>query len=297
MRSRLRPLLVNAGEVRTDAARREAAAALGDRVRPKVRVADVLDIERSGLSNEAYSYALRSHFDWVVYDAETNLAEFAVEFDGASHDDPAARRRDATKNEVCAALGLPLLRIDRTAYRPTARRTVIGYLVESWAAYRGFCEGQKRGDIPADEIFMPWAVLDVGDDGQVSFRDISGYARRMVERLHVSGQVTEWGPTSACRGSSEGDREHAEGFAWVGTPNGQLVVGHARIRAFSFPAVGDSDLAEDLALLDLADRLSRLTEGDQGVLVEPKTAGLPALGPGSGWSWGGPVSVADIPPG
>jgi hypothetical protein len=97
-------------------------------------------------------------------------------------------------------LGLPLLRIDRAAYRPTIRRTVIGYLTESWAAYRGFCDAQERGDIPEDEIFVPWAVLDVGDDGRASFRDISGYARRMVARLHESGRVTDWGPTSACRG-------------------------------------------------------------------------------------------------
>ena len=296
MRSRLRPLLVNEGEVRTDAALREAAEALGYRVSPKVRVADVLDIDRSGLSDPAYGYALRSHFDWVVYDSETNLPEFAVEFDGESHEDPAARRRDVTKNGICAIFGLPLLRIDKAAYRPTIRRTVIGYLVESWAAYRGFCDAQERGDIPEEEIFTPWAVLDVGDDGRASFRDISGYARRMVARLHESGRVTDWGPTSACRGSMEGDREHAEGFAWVGTPDGRLVVGHARIRAFSFPAVGDSDLAEDLALFDLADRLSRLTEGDDGVLVERTVASLPALGPGSGWSWGGPVTVADIPP-
>ncbi len=59
-----------------------AAQAAGYRIAPKVRVADVLPIENSGLSNAEYSYALRSHFDWVVTEGEDRDPQFAVEFDG-----------------------------------------------------------------------------------------------------------------------------------------------------------------------------------------------------------------------
>jgi hypothetical protein len=280
---RRRPLLINEGEMRTDAALREAAKDLGFGVHTKVRVADALAIDRSGLSSEAYSYALRSHFDWVVTDEATTQPEFAVEFDGESHGTDDARRRDALKDEICRHLGLPLLRIDRSAFRPTTRRTVIGYLVEAWATYRGFCEAQERGDIPPDEIFMPWATIDVDEDGHWAFRDISAPARRLVERLWASGLLTEPGPTSATRGSEEGDPDHAEAHAWVETTSGMFVVGHARFRTYSFPAVVDSELAEDLALLDLAGRLARLTEGDDSVLVSRADAHLPSLD--RGWSW------------
>jgi hypothetical protein len=68
---RRRPLLVNDGEFKTDKALHEAAEALGYGVHTKVRVADALAIDHSGLHDEQYGYALRSHFDWVVTDLKT----------------------------------------------------------------------------------------------------------------------------------------------------------------------------------------------------------------------------------
>ena len=65
-----RPLLVNGHEVNTDKALERAAEAAGYRIARKVRVADVLPIANSGLSNAEYRYALRSHFDWVVTEGE-----------------------------------------------------------------------------------------------------------------------------------------------------------------------------------------------------------------------------------
>lgn len=283
---RRRRLLVNEGEIRTDEALREAAEAAGYRVHAKVRLADALAIDHSGLSSEAYSYALRAHFDWVVADIGTSRPEFAVEFDGESHETPDARRRDALKDDICGRLGLPLLRIDSAAYRPTTRRTVIGYLVEAWGSYQAFYDAQDKGLIPDDEIFEAWITLDLNEDGTYSFRDISAPSRRLVYRLHEAGILTEWGPTDASRGPSDEDREHAEGFAWVRTTDGYLVVGHARVRVYSFPAVRAEDLADEISHLDLAGRLSRLTEGDRSVLVDPATVTLPEIGLGSGWSGG-----------
>lgn len=71
------------------------------------------------------------------------------------------------------------------------------------------------------------------------------------------------------------------------TPAGKVIVGHARIRGYSFPAVLDFDLADDLAHLDLAAKISRLTEGDTSVLQERSSVTLPTIGAGSGWSGGG----------
>lgn len=296
MTAAVKPLLVNEGEFKTDAALREAAESIGYRVHTKVRVGDVLGIEHSGLSSEAFGYALRSHFDWVITDLETMTPEFGVEFDGPSHDEPDAQRRDLLKDEICDRLDFPLLRIDRSGFRPAARRTVIGYLVESWALMKGFFEAQANGQIPDDEIFMPWAVIEgVDERGHITWRDLAQPCRILVERLFSAGLIKLPSPTYAYRGRRPDDPHHAEAYAWVHVVTGQLVIGHARIRAYSFPAVSDADLADDLAHMDLADHLARWREGDRSVLVAVDDARLPNRFPGSGWSGGGIVSMGPKP--
>lgn len=49
-------------------------------------MADVLQIEGSGVSNEEYGYALKAHFDFVVADLDST-AEFLVEFRRSSTQD------------------------------------------------------------------------------------------------------------------------------------------------------------------------------------------------------------------
>jgi hypothetical protein len=293
---RRRPLLVNEGEFRTDEALREAAAAVGYGVHTKVRVADALAIDRSGLSDEAYSYALRSHFDWVVTDLETTRPEFAVEFDGDSHLTDVVPRRDALKDEVCERLGLPLLRIDRAGFRPTIRRSVIGYLVESWAMWKAFDDAQEKGVIPLDEVFEPWAVIEgVDENGNIEWRDMAAPMRRMVGRLWQAGTLASPSPWYAYRTGRPDDPDHAEAYAWVYAPDGKVIVGHALIRAYSFPAVLDMDLADDLAHLDLGAKISRLTEGDLSVLQDPSAVDLPTIGPGAGGGWSGGGVMLDPP--
>lgn len=285
---RRQPLLVNEGEFRTDGALREAAAEVGYGVHTKVRIADALTIDRSGLTAEAYGYALRAHFDWVVTDLETTKPEFAVEFDGDSHRNEVVRHRDGLKDAICDRLGLPLLRIDRAGWRPTIRRTVIGYLVESWALWRAFDEAQERGIIPLDEVFEPWAVIEgVDENGNVRWRDMAAPTRALVARLGQAGRLVSPSPWYAFRSGRPEDPDHAEAFAWVDVPGGKIIVGHALIRAYSFPAVLDMDLADDLAHLDLGAKISRLTEGDASVLQDPATVNLPIIGGRNGWSGGG----------
>lgn len=190
---RRRPLLVNEGEFRTDEVLREAAADLGYGIHTKVRMADALDIDRSGLSNDAYSYALRAHFDWVVTDLGTTTPEFAVEFDGDSHTAAPVRHRDALKDEVCEKLGLPLLRIDRAGYRPTIRRSVIWYLVESWRLMKSWHEAQDRGIIP---LRRGLRALDVHRGaGRQRLPPFGGtWRRRAVDSLRGSGGAAPSSP-------------------------------------------------------------------------------------------------------
>ena len=122
-------------------------------VYPKVRIADVLNIDRSGLNNQAYSYALKAHFDFLVADSES-LPAFSVEFDGPTHETPEGRRRDELKNDICESLGLPLLRIT-AAYLEEENETMslLAWLTDLWFMSEAFLDAQESGTIPADEPF------------------------------------------------------------------------------------------------------------------------------------------------
>ena len=86
-----------------------------------------------------WSYAWRSHFDFVVQaplHAEEPLEPlFVVEFDGNDHQRPQHRRRDLAKNRLCAAAGLPLMRVDGTDLLHREHVQVVQWLAELWAAY------------------------------------------------------------------------------------------------------------------------------------------------------------------
>lgn len=82
-----RPLknVVNLSEREVEVKLERVAAENGARVYSKVRFADVVTIEQSGLSAEAYRYALQSHLDFVITD-DARSPLFAIEFDGGGHD-------------------------------------------------------------------------------------------------------------------------------------------------------------------------------------------------------------------
>jgi Protein of unknown function (DUF2726) len=88
-----------------------------------------------------WSYAFRAHFDFVIHEGIVGEYPthplFAVEFDSAgAHARPAARRRDLAKNRLCAASGLPLVRINDTFLYPRERLSLVEWLARLWAAYR-----------------------------------------------------------------------------------------------------------------------------------------------------------------
>jgi hypothetical protein len=88
-----------------------------------------------------WRYAFAAHFDFVIHEGIVGEYPthplFAVEFDGAGvHARPAARRRDLAKNRLCAASGLPLVRIDATFLHRRERLSLIEWLAKLWAAYR-----------------------------------------------------------------------------------------------------------------------------------------------------------------
>jgi hypothetical protein len=129
-----------AGE--TPKATRPIGSSLADQLIPAFRaVAGPLRPTHPWLRPGDWSYAFRAHFDFVIHEGIVGQHPthplFAVEFDGAeAHARPAARRRDLAKNRLCAASGLPLVRINATFLHRRERLSLVEWLAKLWAAYR-----------------------------------------------------------------------------------------------------------------------------------------------------------------
>lgn len=255
MISQPRPLLVNGHEINTDQALERAAAAVGYRIAPKVRVADVLRIADSGLSSRDYSYSLRAHFDWVITEGEARIPQFAVEFDGASHDTPEAAARDEMKDRIAIHFGFPLLRIDGTFLRRVRKRPLLEILVEAWKAWSDFMAAQAAGQIAWDEPWMYQALFNVdpvtGKWSPALAIDAGG--RSLVRVLHERGVCRSFQPTSLVQ--FHWGRQVVGSFAMVELADGTFMTGESRIRSYNFEPIPAHELAEDLAIENLRMKL------------------------------------------
>ncbi len=251
----LKRVLVNKYEEETDAALKEAAARSNALVFSKVGIKDILDIDkgRALLTKEEYSYAFKAHFDFVVTRADTSPV-FAVEYDGSMHyGDPATIERDKKKNAICQKLGMPLLRIDSQYLRRIGNFSLIGWLTELWFIYEGWVEAQERVVVPYDEPFLYFLVL--GYDPFASFRIF-------IQRLFKGKRILDPAPKVA---TAIDDQGYARAIAWVRVTEELTVLGNARCLFFMtrpIPSVGAHSLAEELAIVDAAEKLKRYCRGD-----------------------------------
>ncbi|MDQ0221129.1 superfamily I DNA and/or RNA helicase [Peribacillus cavernae] len=82
----------------------------------QMRVCDVIKIEKGNLSYEMYSFALRSHFDFILYIEDTYEPVAAFEYDGWYHrNDPKTISNDKKKDSLCENADFTLIRIPSTA--------------------------------------------------------------------------------------------------------------------------------------------------------------------------------------
>lgn len=268
MADRRKKILVNDFEEETDAKLAEAAAKYGARVYPKLRIADVFDIDRSGLSKDEFSYALKAHFDFTV--VRDGRAVFAVEFDEAHHDtDARAIYRDALKNAICEKFGMPLLRIDAGFLRPIGRFSIVGWLTEMWFLYEEACEIQARGELPYDEVFDPRFILAMADEPGISwpfdpFRPALVSLMRYRERGPIKPQTENLHAIDP--------HGYCVSVMLAHLRAGGAIIGQARSRQFSFAPCSSWELAEDLAVMDLVEKIRRYEHGqlapDTGERVE-----------------------------
>jgi hypothetical protein len=121
----------------------------GAELHEKVRVADIVDIDRLD-RREQGTYALQSHFDFVLID-ENQQAVVAIEFDGPGHD----MSHDEKKNAICNQANLPLFRIyGFQEVREINAMTLTRYLVELVLHARVFQQMKADGKLDPSEPFM-----------------------------------------------------------------------------------------------------------------------------------------------
>jgi len=226
----------------------------------KVRIADVLRVEHSGLSKEEFGYALKAHFDFVIARSDDTQALFAVEFDGPVHrTEQDAQRRDRLKDGICERLGLPLLRIDgEFLHQEVGRFRLLRLFIEVWFLGEAFYEQQAAGAIPMDEDFWPYSVIDVAAQRPMWKYDPARESREQLQRYFYSGTTRTLDPV-LLRGQDKSER-YAVCLAVSYVQDGPLYATGC-FRAVNFGYFAPGDIAESIAMIDLTNKIERHSEG------------------------------------
>lgn len=242
----------------------EIAARYNAAAYPKIRMADILLIERSGIPNDLFTFALTAHFDVTVVTKEWQPL-FAVEFDGEHHvRSPEQRERDRKKDALCKRFGFPFLRVTTEYLTNHSRRmNLLSWFIETWFAADGFNCAQEHGDLPYDEPFIPINVVNIsGHQGMFPLwlsRDAQSNILTLFQQTVIPSSLI-WH-----------DDVHSEyhGLAWVHIDSTKAVMAKTDMKAQDFP-VPMVDLVDDLTVIQLYDALTETLSGDRPA-VSPDT--------------------------
>ena len=155
LRDKFLPLL-NRGEGELLNIAQSVCDATGTQAFTKIRIADTVKINGSGISDDLYTYALAAHFDVLI--SKDNKAFLAVEFDGGGHDS----KNDYKKDGLCEHFGLPLVRItqahlDAKLFEDTA----VGFFIWQLFCVDVFIE--EYGSDPYEPYDPAWFVSIPGN--------------------------------------------------------------------------------------------------------------------------------------
>jgi hypothetical protein len=256
----LRPLFVNRYEKVADRLLTESAEEHGDRVSAKVRVADIIDLDEIGVKGDLKGYGLQAHFDFVMSDATGDDVRFAVEFDGAQHwKDPDARRRDAMKDALCERAGLPLLRITSEQTRTAGRWPILNYLIDCFYFAEAFEEAQQSGAVPMHEPFIATSAIVPNGRGGYEFNALDSEARSWLFAAHEMKLLPCFSTDHFLTSDPSSRMEVARHFMAVAP--GRYLCGQARVRAYRFPFMPATELADQLAFVEFVDQAKGWLDG------------------------------------
>ena len=230
---------------------------LGATVYPKVRVADVL----SNVDREHFSFALKSHFDFVIVNKEDEPL-FVVEVDGVFHNDIKQKQRDQKKNYLCSLCNFPILRINsRYLIEKYRKFSLLSWLIEMWFLREAFFDAQENGLIPGDEIFAPEAIMYVGDKNELFPFYLTHEINRKLLKLYECGRIHQPG-TSCWIGKDKDNNYHGISYLKVTKDKGIFVT--SAMKTQNFPIVG-ADLLDSIMASDLYERF--FVEHQKNIMV------------------------------
>jgi len=254
--------ILNTPERTTHELLRDACSRNSAEVFAKIRVADILPIENSGISDDLFRFALQSHFDFVVGDAQQSPL-FAVEFDGPNHREAIQIERDSKKDLLCDRFDLPILRINAEYINRKFRNLhLLTWFVEVWFFTKAVEEGQESGVLPGDEDFDPFFAYSIpGLMGKFPLW-LSLEPRLKFQKMHESGIVATPVPSKIV-GRDENGRCRGLSYIRMGEKKGVFV--STVMRSQHFPVHASEVLCEILPFL-LHQRIADAVNGDDPAL-------------------------------
>jgi hypothetical protein len=255
-------MLVNSSEAAADRLLREIAEEHGDRLTLKARLADVVDVDgMDGLTRRAKSYALAAHLDFLMLDAATSRGRFAVELDGRQHfSDPTTLERDRLKDDLCARASLPLLRITSEFAHKIGRWRVLTYLTEAYYRSEAFFEAQEQGFIPNDEPFNMGSFLARDDQGRLTFDTLDASVVLAFHKHFQDGALPARSPDVFCIELPE--QRAVQAHAWFAVAPDRYLLSKVVVRDFLFQGIAPSDLAEQLAVVEIGNLATQWLRGE-----------------------------------
>jgi hypothetical protein len=239
--------LLNQSEVAELRELNTITARYGLMVNAKVRVADVLPIEGSGISDDLYKYSLMAHFDFLLTNEE-HIPQFAVEFDGPTHELRRSKAWDEKKDALCRRFAFPLLRI-KINYLPKIYNelSLLKWIIDVYYLQEAFFAAQEKGQIPYDEPFDPFFIWGTGSDGDTRRFPywISRNANLSLRKLHSLGKVALPGTSGFIGEDAQGNIRGIE-YIKINSTHGVLV--KSAMRPQLFP-VGFTELLSELLLI------------------------------------------------
>jgi hypothetical protein len=229
---------------------------------PKVRVADVLQPEALGVTGALKTYALASHFDFVVCRNKFDTA-YAIEFDGASHAEPKQIERDAKKDRLCEIGDFPLLRIDsQHLSKRFGPMSLLAWLMEVHEMQLAFDEAQARGEISSDEDFDPFWLMSL-DPAEARFPySFGAKARYKLQVLKKHGKIID-GHTSGFVGRDANGV--LRGFNFIRVTADSAIAVKASMRPHRFPAPL-LELLDEILAVQLTEEVDLYLSGQIGGL-------------------------------
>ncbi|MEV0807703.1 DUF2726 domain-containing protein [Micromonospora sp. NPDC050200] len=252
--SRLRPLPVDGAALFTRA---------GQVVHAGRRLGDLVARRPEGITGHQWSSATREEFDQVVCAADSGRPLFAVVLGAPAPAGSAEQRAERMRDAVCAAVGLPVLRIESPTLRSAAHgQRIVGYVIDARAYAGPDPTAGADDDVPVGFRDIVGRLPD-GRAGHVN--DLGALARAAAVDAYVSRQLAD----PIVRGLHVRWRDGAaEGWSWVEMRPGRCLVERVTVREHRFwCGVDAARLAEDLAAVAIGDRL-RALETDGPALVD-----------------------------